>query len=227
MKKLAFTLTEILIALGIIGTMMALSVAIVKPREIQYKYQVQQAQATLTEAMREAILRTDYTDHRFPKEAIDGYQPAMQLCRGLNETLNTTRATSEIGKEKDDEAYLGEKAKFKSQCKIETLNGMTFYIWAPSSPRPYCRLHVTRDEEGNVISSIPVATFIAFADIDGKGKYFDQSKDIPEANIKNKDFALGNLPAFFLDEDNTARPMPLDWGSYSQPTLTECGIPIN
>lgn len=203
---------------------MALAVSVIKPREIHYKYQVQQAQKTLNEALREAILRTSYTDHRFPKSTWNGTTPVMQLCKGLNDTMNTTRATSAIPATNDTATYLG-TAKNKSQCKIEALNGMTFYIWGPNGNGPICRLHVTKDSAGSVISSVPVASFVAFVDIDGKGKFYSPSKTIP-SNITegNKNFALGNLPAFLLDEDYNARPMVLTGPSYSQPALSECGI---
>ena len=228
MKKLAFTLTEILIALGIIGVMMALAVSIVKPREIQYKYQFQQAQTTLSDSVREAILRTKYTHHRFPKSTINDVRPVMQLCKGLNETLNTTRATDAIGNESDTSAYLG-AARNKSQCKIETLNGMVFYIWVPGgNGQPICRLHVKRDDAGNILSSIPVASFVAFVDIDGKGSYYSPNKPIPgNVTAGNESFALGNLPGFLIDEDYSARPLILTGPSYAQPGPAECGIPIN
>lgn len=199
LKRTAFTLTEILISLGIIGVMMALSVSIIKPREIQYKYQVQQAQKTLSEAMREAVLRTEHTHHRFPKETINNVEPVMQLCRGMNETLNTTTLTANIATSGAD----FKAGSNKGGCTITTLNGMTFHIWGPNGfGRPVCRIH--RASDGTLM---PSAAFIAYADIDGNGRYYSLNKDEAEPT----DAKLGNLPAFFLDEDYAARTVPPDW----------------
>ncbi len=238
MKKTAFTLTEILISLGIIGVMMALSISIVKPREIQYKYQFQQAQRTLTESLREAVLRTEYTHHRFPKETINGVHPIMQLCKGLNETLNTTTVTANMpsvapahfGDASVNSAYKG--------CKIQMLTGMTFYIWAPGSTGhglPICRRHfihekddqgeLKKDANGNLITiaEVPVAAYIAFVDLDGKGKFYDPNKKV-DVPAYAKERVLGNLPAFFLDEDYTARPVPSGYDITTNYNTSVCGF---
>lgn len=221
MKKSAFTLTEILIALGIIGIMMALSISIVKPREIQYKYQYQQAQATLTEAMREAILRTQYTDHRFPKKEYNGTKAVVQLCQGMNETLNTTKKTSSITND-SLETVDGRN----NVCTITTLSGMKFYLWAPGAlgqAAPICRRHFIKDDSGNTIATVPVAAFVAFVDLDGEGSYYSATKERPTGADMTS--SMGNLPAFWLDEDYAARPLPTGTQMDSQTvTATSCGF---
>ena len=105
---------------------------------------------------------------------------------------------------------------------------MTFYIWGPSGDRPICRLYVKRDDAGNVVSSIPVASYVAFVDIDGRGSFYSPDKPIPEnVTVGNESFALGNLPGFLLDEDYIARPLILTGPNYAQPGLSECGIPTS
>ncbi len=226
MRKLAFTLTEILITLGIIGVMMALSISIIKPREIHYKYQYQQAQKTLSEAMREAVLRTDYTDHRFPKATYDSNVPVLQLCKGINETMNTTRKTKDVNLATS--AIDGKN----NVCEITALNGMKFYLWAPSDDngKPVCRAHniLKKNDDGtvykntsgatSVIATVPVTSFVAFVDIDGNGTYYSTKKDHPSGSIG--DISMGNLIPFWLDEDYQARPVL----NYSKVTSTSCNF---
>lgn len=205
LKRTAFTLTEILISLSIIGVMMALSITVVKPREIQYKYQVQQAQTTLNATLPEAVLRTNYTDHRFPKQAYNNVTPLVQLCQGLNESLNTTKKTSEITNNS-----IKKVGSWSNVCTITMLNGMEIYLWAPGESgkaAPICRRHSVKNPQTNTTTSIPVTSYIAFIDIDGKGKYYSAEKKV-EFNPKKFSPDLGNLPAFWIDEDLKARPMP-------------------
>lgn len=229
MKKNAFTLAEILITLGIIGVMMALAVSIIKPREIHYKYQYQQAQRTLSEAMREAVLRTNYTDHRFPKQTYDSMKPILQLCKGLNETLNTTKQTENVALETSS---IDGKS---GVCTITTLTGMKFYLYAPgANGTPVCRKHdiYEKDKDGNIVmkngapnklATVPVASFVAFVDIDGKGNYYSVSKKHPSG--ANTTTSMGNLLAFWLDEDYQARPISVGTNVNSITTVaSSCGF---
>lgn len=140
-KKLGFTLGELLVVIGIIGILTALAVTTIKPAEKKaVKYLYMNAYNSLSKAYYNAVLKgyNPFTELEFdgitPEHTDSSDSGAEILCRGLTFWINTdtnkknaerdysescsaSKITSELGDE-----FLDENVQFTAT------NGMKFYI---------------------------------------------------------------------------------------------------